>query len=409
MSDSRTSPNNGANKAKRRNLPSWMSSRENESESHGKKPADVGIHVESNEGETAEQAKERGKAHPVSTPSKRNERNGRSSALSLDKRNFSKLLDGVVFVLSGFVNPERSALRSQALEMGAEYQPDWNSDCTLLVCAFPNTPKFRQVEADSGTIVSKEWISECYTQKKLVDIESYLMHAGKAWRRQNISHEASGDEEPFVSRKSQKLGERGSHAKPTISASAKISEPPRQSGVSNPAKAHFSPSKVKKWATDDLTKTISWLVSQEEKPEASEIKKIAAEGILTCLQDAMDSLEQKQGIQQMTEQWNFIPRVVEELAKLEGSGHGSALLPNEDLYKQAMACKQIYEVELGSLDDDSSVKKKKLKTRENERGVDGRTGVVSSDAAAYDSDETIEMTEEEIDLAYNTVASKLCK
>lgn len=63
--------------------------------------------------------------------------------------------EGVVFVLSGFVNPERSTLRSQALEMGAEYQPDWNSNCTLLVCAFPNTPKFRQVEADCGTIVSK--------------------------------------------------------------------------------------------------------------------------------------------------------------------------------------------------------------------------------------------------------------
>lgn len=63
--------------------------------------------------------------------------------------------EGVVFVLSGFVNPERSTLRSQALEMGAKYQPDWNSDCTLLVCAFPNTPKFQQVEADNGTIISK--------------------------------------------------------------------------------------------------------------------------------------------------------------------------------------------------------------------------------------------------------------
>lgn len=60
-----------------------------------------------------------------------------------------------MFVLSGFVNPERGILRSQALEMGAEYRPDWSSDCTLLVCAFPNTPKFRQVESDCGTIVSK--------------------------------------------------------------------------------------------------------------------------------------------------------------------------------------------------------------------------------------------------------------
>ncbi len=63
--------------------------------------------------------------------------------------------EGVVFVLSGFVNPERAALRSQALEMGAEYRPDWSSECTLLVCAYSNTPKFRQVEADCGTIVKK--------------------------------------------------------------------------------------------------------------------------------------------------------------------------------------------------------------------------------------------------------------
>lgn len=66
--------------------------------------------------------------------------------------------EGVVFVLSGFVNPERGMLRSKAIEMGADYQPDWNSDCTLLVCAFPNTPKFRQVEADCGTIVSKVFL-----------------------------------------------------------------------------------------------------------------------------------------------------------------------------------------------------------------------------------------------------------
>lgn len=63
--------------------------------------------------------------------------------------------EGVVFALSGLVNPERSTLRSQALEMGAEYRADWTPDCTLLVCAYPNTPKFRQVAGDCGTIVSK--------------------------------------------------------------------------------------------------------------------------------------------------------------------------------------------------------------------------------------------------------------
>lgn len=74
-------------------------------------------------------------------------------------------------MLSGFVNPERSNLRSQALEMGAEYQPDWSSDCTLLVCAFPNTPKFRQVEADCGTIVSK--VSNFSFKNRLLTCVSY--------------------------------------------------------------------------------------------------------------------------------------------------------------------------------------------------------------------------------------------
>lgn len=67
-----------------------------------------------------------------------------------------------MFVLSGFVNPERGTLRSQALAMGAEYQADWNSRCTLLICAFPNTPKFRQVEADCGTIVAKVLASSIF-------------------------------------------------------------------------------------------------------------------------------------------------------------------------------------------------------------------------------------------------------
>ncbi|CAK9185645.1 unnamed protein product [Ilex paraguariensis] len=376
MDDPKESLDDGDDKNVKRNLPSWMASRENESKSHGKKHTHVGAHGKSNE------------TQKKSSPSKSN------------ASGFSKLMERVVFVLSGFVNPERSVLRSQALEMGAEYQPDWNPDCTLLVCAFPNTPKFQQVEAGGGTIVSKEWISECYNQKKLVDIESYLMHAGKPWRRQSTSHEASQDQEPSKSRKFQKQVERGSHLKPSASS---------KTDSSKPAKDFFSTSTLKKWAINDLNNTISWLESQEEKPEPSVIKKVAAEGILTCLEDAIDSFKQEQDIQQITEQWNFIPRVVEELAKLEGAGSGSTLLSKEDLYRQAMACKQIYEVELGHSDDDSLVKMKKPTTDGSERSANASKSILARNAVAYDSDETIEMTEEEIDQAYNTVASKLCK
>lgn len=402
-------PDSGANKtATGRSLPSWMSSKLDVNKSDKRKPGNVGAKKEKelDEGETHDHAKRRGKAHTNQTHSEENENSQshsqenasktKSSASNLGATKFSKLLDGVIFVLSGFVNPERTVLRSQALEMGAQYQADWNADCTLLVCAFPNTPKFRQVEADSGTIVSKEWITECFNQKKLVDIETYLMNAGKPWRRQCISVGAEQDEELSASKKSEKRVERAAHSKPTTSAASKRAY--------STAKGGFSPSKVKKWAIDDLERTQSWLESQEEKPDPSEIKKIAAEGILICLQDAIDSLKQEQDIKQITEQWNFVPRVVEELAKLEGNGDASASLPKKDLYRRAMACKQVYEAELGNLDEDSAGKKKKPKTEENERDHYGRTKFAASEASDYDSDETIEMTEDEISHAYDTVA-----
>lgn len=113
-----------------------------------------------------------------------------------------------------------------------------------------------------------------------------------------------------------------------------------------------------------------------------------------------------QDVRQITEQWNFIPHVVEELAKLEGTRNESAAVSKEDLCRQVMECKRIYEVELKNLGDDLS-KKKKPKTERQERDS-GRTEALSSGTAGYDSDETIEMTEEEIDLAYkNVVASKI--
>ncbi|KAF5726901.1 DNA repair protein XRCC1 [Tripterygium wilfordii] len=340
-------------KSEKRNLPLWTSSKENAGKSN-----------------TAR-----------SIPSSEVEQRKKQAASSSSTTDFSKLLEGVIFVLSGFINPERSTLRSQALAMGAEYQPDWNDDCTLLVCAFQGTPKFRQVEGDCGTIVSKDWISKCYSKKKLVDIDSYLMHAGKPWRRSIVSHETH-DQKASAPKMNRRQVETGPQSKSTASASSK------QGQASDTVTERFSPDKVKKWAIDDLNKTIYWLESQEEKPEPSEIKQIAAGGILTCLQDAIVSLEQKQDVRQIMEQWNFIPRVVEELVKLEATENVLVLASKDDLCKQAKACKQIYEVELGVKDDYS-------------------TKTLASEAAGYDSDETIEMTEEEIDLAYNNVASKL--
>ena len=38
-------------------------------------------------------------------------------------------LKGVIFVLSGFQNPERSEIRDMGLKLGAKYRPAWEEDC----------------------------------------------------------------------------------------------------------------------------------------------------------------------------------------------------------------------------------------------------------------------------------------
>ena len=80
---------------------------------------------------------------------------------------FSKLFEGVKFVISGYQNPLRGEIRRKALDMGAKYCADWDNTCTHLVCAFINTPKFNQVrnQSKSAKIVKSDWIEKCYKDK----------------------------------------------------------------------------------------------------------------------------------------------------------------------------------------------------------------------------------------------------
>lgn len=109
-------------------------------------------------------------------------------------------------------------------------------------------------------------------------------------------------------------------------------------------------------------------------------------------------------MKQITEQWSFVPRVVKELAIAEGSEHDS--LTKEDLLRKAKVCKQIYEDDLNRLVTDSPSKNKKPKTDRGNVSSKGGTKASTQDLAGYDSDETVEMTEEEIDLAYKNFASE---
>ncbi|XP_078170293.1 BRCT domain-containing DNA repair protein isoform X1 [Carex rostrata] len=351
-----TSDRSGGNRDNqpKRNLPSWMNSKGTGGNSGKKIKSD---------NDTPKQATKEVKGSGASSSRDHNQNNSTG---------FSKLLDGVVFALSGFVNPERGNLRTQATDMGAIYRPDWSPDCTLLVCAFANTPKFKQVQSDNGTIVSKEWIVECHEKRKLVPIEPHLMHAGKPWRKQQKPKQESRepsivDDKDSAVRNVQKQVERP-QGKSIQSEGQDVDILQRK----------FSPSQIKAMAKDDLVQTVLWLESQEEKPEADKIKEIAAEGVITCLQDAIESLQQNLGLNKVAEQWGILPKVVQELVDFENCK--DAYLCKEEIVDIAMKCKRIYESEFNKMDL-SPNKGKKI------------------DNEGYDSDDTIEMTEEEIDQA----------
>eukprot|EP00800_Vazella_pourtalesii_P017878 TRINITY_DN5638_c1_g4_i1.p1 TRINITY_DN5638_c1_g4~~TRINITY_DN5638_c1_g4_i1.p1 ORF type:complete len:503 (-),score=110.42 TRINITY_DN5638_c1_g4_i1:84-1592(-) len=88
----------------------------------------------------------------------------------------SRLLDGVIFALSGYKNPLRGDIRDKATKLGAKYETDWSEKCTHLICAFENTPKYKQVQKSKAScIIKPEWLDDCKTKKQRLPIKSYSM------------------------------------------------------------------------------------------------------------------------------------------------------------------------------------------------------------------------------------------
>ncbi|XP_053308097.1 DNA repair protein XRCC1 [Spea bombifrons] len=112
---------------------------------------------------------------PVKKPSAPEKPVHKKSPPASQPMEMNEILQGTVFVLSGFQNPFRSELRDKALDMGAKYRPDWTPDSTHLICAFANTPKYSQVKAAGGIIVRKEWILDCYKKQQRLPYKKYLM------------------------------------------------------------------------------------------------------------------------------------------------------------------------------------------------------------------------------------------
>ncbi|XP_075462553.1 DNA repair protein XRCC1 isoform X1 [Ascaphus truei] len=161
----------------------------------------------------------------------------------------SRILQGTVFVLSGFQNPFRSDLRDKALEMGAKYRPDWSSDSTHLICAFANTPKYSHVKAAGGIIVRKEWVLDCHRKKQCLPYKKYLMSAA----------ESSSDEEDDSEEDSPPRAKA-----PTPRQDPESVRPNHKSPGSSPAKAQPARAPVREEEEESE--------EEEERPRASETK-----------------------------------------------------------------------------------------------------------------------------------------
>uniref|UniRef100_A0A8C1X5V6 X-ray repair complementing defective repair in Chinese hamster cells 1 n=1 Tax=Cyprinus carpio TaxID=7962 RepID=A0A8C1X5V6_CYPCA len=125
---------------------------------------------------------------------KRESPRSKSKAKSAEPVPFNRILEGVVFVLSGFQNPFRGELRDTALAMGARYRPDWTPDSTHLICAFANTPKYSQVKAAGGVIVRKEWVMDCHKTKQKISFKRYLLKRAESSSESEAEQDESEEE-----------------------------------------------------------------------------------------------------------------------------------------------------------------------------------------------------------------------
>ncbi|XP_077192922.1 DNA repair protein XRCC1 [Paroedura picta] len=225
---------------------------------------------------------------------------------------FQHLLQGTVFVLSGFQNPFRSELRDKALEMGAKYRPDWTPDSTHLICAFANTPKYSQVKGLGGIIVRKEWILDCYRTHRRLPCKRYLM--GSPESSSSEEEEDSEDESPAQHRKPlphrQRANLPSSNHKPKTPSSPQAPQPGQRKAASEEEE-------------EPTTSRNSSLHNNSRAPAADSA---------ASSDDGEPSGTRDNGEEGSGDTDDELRRVEEEHRKKQQGGRGAALEPEEDPY-----------------------------------------------------------------------------
>ncbi|XP_042882573.1 DNA repair protein XRCC1-like isoform X2 [Penaeus japonicus] len=156
------------------------------------------IHKKKREGSTGREGK-RERENPPTTSTKKQRKS----------EPFASLMKDVVFVMSGYQNPQRSNLRDMMLDMGASYKQDWDPSCSHLICAFTNTPKFQQVKG-KGKIVTAKWITDCHKNKIRYPWRRYQLERGRSedeseeevWAEELLPKDESRAKSPSTQRQS---------------------------------------------------------------------------------------------------------------------------------------------------------------------------------------------------------------
>ncbi|KAL8219611.1 UNVERIFIED_CONTAM: hypothetical protein K2H54_028662 [Gekko kuhli] len=230
---------------------------------------------------------------------------------------FQHLLQGTVFVLSGFQNPFRSELRDKALEMGAKYRPDWTPDSTHLICAFANTPKYSQVKGLGGTIVRKEWILDCYRTRRRLPSKRYLMGSPESSSSEQ-EEEDSEDESPSRHRKPlphrQRANAPSSNHKPKTPSSPQAARPVQKKAVSGEEEE------------GEEEPSTSWNSSLHNNSRVPEDDSAASSD------DGEPSGVRDNGEEGSGDTDDELRRVEEEHRKKQQGGRGAAPEPEDDLY-----------------------------------------------------------------------------
>lgn len=164
-------------------------------QSDNRKNADLGLEDENStpkkpkldrkKEKESEDTKGKGSERKKTEP-KKEKKKKEASEKNKPKKPFNKLMDDVVFVISGFKNPLRGTIRTKATDMGAKYSGDWDSKCTHLICAYENTPKFNQVKGE-GKIIKKDWIEKCHEDRRRYPWRRYALDEDD--RKQNESED----------------------------------------------------------------------------------------------------------------------------------------------------------------------------------------------------------------------------